>query len=307
MVTRHAKAACLGLVAIVAASCDPAASDSVLESAFQDDPAYERLVEFLAVGPRPAGSEGAKKAAAWLENEAAELGWHVETVEWTESTDSGRMTFRNVVARLGDDDKPFIVLGSHYDTKRLPEIPDFIGANDSGSSTAVLLEIMRILAENQNRLDTTVECVFFDGEECVENYGDRDGLHGSRHHVERLRKTGRIEQCRAMILLDMIGDRDLRLTVPQDSDPKLKRLLFRVADRQGVRQHVGYFRGGTILDDHVPFAQAGIPAINLIDFDFGPNNAYWHTAEDRLENVSASSLGIVGRLTLGMIAELCGD
>ncbi len=290
-------------------SCDPG-DEAVLAGVdgVKGAAAHELLEEFLALGPRVAGTAGAERAADWLFERCRDLGWDAHIDSWRETTVAGRLTFHNVVARLGIEkyEDEFILLGSHFDTKYLPGVPDFQGANDSGSSTAVLLEIMRVLAENQRHLGMGVESVFFDGEECYEKYDEHDGLHGSRRHVERLREEGRLENCRAMILLDMVGDQDLRLTVPADSDPELKRILFGVAERLGVRGHVGYFERGTILDDHTPFAQAGVPVINLIDFEFGPDNGYWHTADDRIEHVSAESLEIVGRLTLGMIAELTG-
>ncbi len=295
---------------VVGAGCstgDGVKSDAFTDSLreYEQDSAFAFLESFLALGPRQAGSEGGRAAAQWLSDKSGELGWNARIVEWRETTPAGDLEFRNVVARLGRDENsgPFIVLGSHYDTKVLPDIPEFIGANDSGSSTAVLLEIMRVLAVYQDKLPFAVECVFFDGEECYENYTDADGLHGSRRYVEELRNSGRIDHCRAMILLDMVGDAELCLTVPVNSDAKLKRMLFRAADKLGFRRHVANFNG-FILDDHVPFLDAGIPAINLIDFNFGPNNSYWHTAADNLNNVSAKSLGVSGRLTLALLGQL---
>src|SRR5690606_35870461 len=134
---------------------------------------------------------------------------------------------------------------------------------------------------------------FFDGEECVHNYGDKDGLHGSKRLAAAMAADGSLKQIRAMVLLDMIGDKDLGITLSTDTPQHLAETLFRVAEAQGIRNRISYFRYGRILDDHVPFAERGVPAINIIDFDYGPNNSFWHTTKDNLDNVSVESLTLV--------------
>lgn len=257
--------------------------------------------EVVELGPRLSNTPGAHKAASYLHERARKLGWNARIDEWTEDTDAGPMTFRNVRATLPGRGREFIMLGSHFDTKYLPDIDHFQGANDSGSSTGLLLALMEIWA--QNPPDITLECVFFDGEESRVAYTGNDGLHGSKRVAARLVKEGRTDRCRAMILMDMIGDRELNVTFPTGATASLVRRAFRIAEAQQTRKYFGYFRGD-ILDDHVPFLRAGIPAINFIDFEFGPGNAYWHTGEDSMDKLSADSLEIVGNVVLALVDEL---
>ena len=263
--------------------------------------------EIVGIGPRPSGSEGARAAARLLARSCRDAGLRSEIDEWEERTDAGDVTFRNVQAVLTGEGEARILLGSHYDTKRLEDVPGFEGANDSASSSALLVELARRLAALRPWTGCTVEFVFFDGEECVEEYGPRDGLHGSRRYAARIRRDGSRELYRAMILLDMVGDKDLRITLPSDSDPALARRVFGIAESLGVRDRFGYFARGTILDDHVPFRRLGIPAIDLIDFVYGPGNAYWHTAEDTLDKLSADSLRIVGDVCLQLVWDLAHE
>ena len=266
--------------------------------------ALERVEGLVGLGPRPAGSPGAKWTAEWIAAFCMECGGRPQISTWGEDTVTGRRTFRNVTVVIPGRRRQRVILGSHYDTKELPGVPGFIGANDSGSSTGLLLEIVRTVAAAERPPPWTLECVFFDGEECQHRYGPRDGLHGSRQHAGQIRVAGRGHDYRAMILLDMVGDRDLSLTLPADTDPGLARLAFACAEALGIRDQIGWFRGGDILDDHVPFADLGLPVINLIDFEYGPGNAWWHTSEDTLDKLSADSLAAVGNLVLELIWRL---
>ena len=267
--------------------------------------AYTRAAEFVAIGPRPSGSEGARRAAAWIAGQSRALGYDTAVDEWQEATTAGEGTFRNVRATLpGPRNAPILLIASHYDTKLLPAYPAFVGANDSGSSTAVLLEVMRVLGQVRPWAGPTLQFLFFDGEECVTAYGPRDGLHGSRHLAAQIASTRAAGRYRAMILLDMIGDRDLRITIPLDTDPELARRLLRLAANQGVADRVSFFLQGGMTDDHTPFQSLGIPSIDLIDFDYGPGNGWWHTDQDTMDELSPDSLAIAGNLCLGLILDL---
>lgn len=266
--------------------------------------ALDYVREFVRIGPRASDTEGARRAARYLQDSARELGWEVFVDTWSEDTDNGEMTFSNVHAVLPGKGEDFVLLGSHYDTKHLPEVPNFVGANDSGSSTGLLLALMEVLAENPPK--HTVECVFFDGEESRVRYTAGDGLHGSRHHVKKLIAENRLERCRALLLMDMVGDRDLDIRFPPSSSAGLVGTAFEIAERQGVREHFGYRTQGDILDDHIPFARQGVRVINFIDFEFGPNNSHWHTKHDTLDKIDAESLEIVGNVVLELTYDLAG-
>ena len=281
-------------------------------AAFDGSLAMAEVEALVGLGPRDSGTEGAARAAAHLAARFTELGLEVEVDTFEDETPMGPTVFRNVIARIpgGGRDGGEIVLGSHYDTKRGIG-PNFVGANDSGSSTGLLLELARVCRQAAEPSDLQADLVFvaFDGEESMVRYGPRDGFHGSRRYVRRLGDAGRTEAVRAMILADMVGDRDLRVTIPRNSTPWLRTLALEAAAEQGVRHLFGLYPGD-IADDHVAFLQAGIPAVNLIDFAYGSapgRNDYWHTEEDTLDKLSADSLEAVGKVMLHMIRALQAD
>ena len=269
----------------------------------------ERLVEF---SPRDAGTPGAKAAAEWLLGRLRSFGVEAGIDEFADATPAGRKTFRNVVGRIPGSNGRWVVLGSHFDT--MPGIPDFRGANDSGSSSGILLETARMLADsarrNGGRLPGPgVLIAFFDGEEGIANYAYGDGLHGSRHFADLLRKPGeyRCELIDAVVVLDMVGDADLEFTVAHNNANRLVRLLLAVAHEQGKREIVRMDRSIDVTDDHQPFLNLGLDAIDLIDFHYGSApglNDYWHTSADNLDHVSVESLETTGNLLYGMLKTL---
>jgi glutaminyl-peptide cyclotransferase len=206
-----------------------------------------------------------------------------------------------VISRVRGRGPGTIVIGCHYDTKG--GIGDeFQGANDSGSGVGVLLELASVFARGP-RVQPDILLVFFDGEECVKEYSEWDGLHGSRHLAARMKAGQDRVPVRAVIVVDMVGDRDLTLTVPAGCSPRLVSMLFAAAREESVRERVSLAAGG-ILDDHAPFLEAGMPAIDLIDFQYGSQpgrNDYWHTPEDRMDRLSPQSLQTVGRMILRMV------
>ena len=301
------------LVVAAVTACSGSVSESVSGARFRMDPAqldeeaaFREVEALVALGPRVANTPGAERAARHLYERLAGLGIEARIDTFEDPIHNETGTFHNVIGVIPGEVPRWIILGSHFDS--LDGIEGFVGANDSGSSSGLLLEIGRVLNEatREGGAHPTFVLAFFDGEEAKVRYGPRDGLHGSRYYVRRLIAEGQVEKVRAMILLDMVGDRDLTLTLPRNVDPDLLRLTFRAAAEEGVRDKFSLFPGA-ILDDHVPFLQAGIPAMNLIDFEFGSApglNDYWHTLEDTMDKISAESLGIVGRVTLRMVQHL---
>ena len=152
-------------------------------------------------------------------------------------------------------------------------------------------------------LPLTLKFVFFDGEEALIDYSENDGFHGSRRCVAELKRNRRLRNCRAMILLDMVGDRDLCLKLPSDTDPVLQSLVLRSARELGYGSHAAS-GGPLMLDDHTAFAKEGVPAVDLIDFSYGPGNLYWHTEGDTIDKISAESLGISAAIALKTIWKL---
>ncbi|QHI68822.1 M28 family metallopeptidase [Tichowtungia aerotolerans] len=288
---------CLELLVI--AGCSPAGS-----SGFDGAKAFAETEELVAIRPRDAGTGGARRAAVHLERKLKEFGLKTKIDTFTEETPDGKRIFNNVLGRLPGKTPRLIVLGSHFDTKSGIS-PDFEGANDSGSSSGVLLELARVLSE-KGPYETEFLVAFFDGEECSREYAPNDGLHGSRRLAQQIAEGGGVPHVEAVIVLDMIGDADLNVTVPRNSSQTLIKELFFAAHEVGTRS-VFSLGKGSILDDHVPFLLAGMPAIDVIDFEFGSApglNDYWHTTEDSMDKLSAGSMQTIGDTVLRMIENL---
>ena len=264
--------------------------------------AWARVQEVIAFGPRPSNSPNAERAATGLAARCQALGYTPETDTWQEETPRGVLTFRNVYAERPGRGSDFVLLVSHYDTKILDAAPLFVGANDSASSTGLLLELMRVL-KTADWAGPTVRFAFVDGEECYRQYSANDGLHGSRRLAGRLQQRGEVRHCRAAIVLDMVGDADLRLTLPTGDDAGLIALARAGARELGGEARVG-LHSGDIRDDQIPFRELGIPSLDLIDFQYGPDNAYWHTAGDTMDKLSPASLQFTGDLTLRLLQRL---
>lgn len=291
-----------GLACLTLAGCGPKPGVAIRPQLFDGNRAYRHVEKLVGYGPRPSGSGALGGAATYISSQLQEFGLTVEEQVFQAQTPRGVVQFRNIVGKTSGRGGPgrVIVLGTHYDTKLFNQFR-FVGANDGGSGVGVLLEMARVAGNQLN-----LWFVFFDGEEAMVDYGPQDGLWGSRSFVEDLKRNQRVDWIKAFILLDMVGDARLNVTIPANSAPALTRRLFDAARAVGYRDYFGY-RDNATLDDHVPFLEAGIPAVDLIDFEFGSApglNDYWHTAQDTLDKISPRSLEIVGRTTLQLIADL---
>lgn len=290
------------LFALLVAACDGGGKEmprTKLWEEFSGANAFQHVERLVSFGPRPPGSPALEKARAYLRAELEALGWTVEAQRFTDNTPRGPVEFVNLIATFKaakGEAVPSFLFCSHYDTK-LFEDATFVGANDGGSSNGVLVELARVLAK-QPELAAQVQLVFFDGEEAYVEFTETDGLYGSRHFAKQLVASGRAKQFRAGILFDMVGDRNLTITLSTDSPVELARGIFASAEALGVRDHFTY-SNGVITDDHTPLNAIGIPVIDLIDFDF----LAWHTPDDTMEQVSAESLAIVGRVALHYFVE----
>lgn len=258
----------------------------------------EKVVE---ISPRVPGTEKSGEFVRFLAEECSKYTASVTVDSFEDKTPVGTVLFQNVVAEIkGENDDEFIVVGSHFDTKIIAGIEIFSGANDGASSTGLLLAMMKAIKESAEIPPVTIRFVFFDGEECYDRYSKTDGLYGSRYYAETLSKSGELSDCKAVIILDMVGDKNLLLGLPGDTDPFLAKLAFSSAKHNNSLSHIAATKT-IILDDHKPFQSKGVPCINLIDFDYGPNNVYWHTSYDSIDKISPDSLKIAGDLALGII------
>ena len=254
----------------------------------------------VAFGNRCAGSPEIRKYAQWISETAAKSNkFKVYSQKFSAPTPRGEVLFENIIAEISGKDADFILVAAHYDIKRFQLLRNFQGANDGASGVAALLGMISALQKHDRLPPCGIRFVFFDGEECMVQYGPADGLHGSRALAREWEKNGTLKQCRAMILLDMIGDRELTLTIPENCTKSLVQMAIRLAGETGFGGKCTEFNA-EILDDHVPFLEKGIPSINLIDFDYGPGNAFWHTEQDSLDKISASSIRTVADFTIGL-------
>jgi glutaminyl-peptide cyclotransferase len=274
------------------------ASETKIWQEFSGEKALTHVQRLVDLGPHPAGSDAIEKARNYIEDELRHSGWQITRQAFTDDTPRGKIHFVNLIARFSNDANtasPSFLFCSHYDTKLFDTIR-FVGANDGGSSTGLLLELARVLGHHAN-IARNVELVFFDGEEAYENFSETDGLYGSRFFAKQLQSEG-AKKIRGGILFDMVGDRSLGITLPADSPAAMARDVFAAAEALKLRKYFSYL-DRDMIDDHTPLNATGIPTIDIIDFDY----PWWHTADDTMDKITAQSLQIVGSVALYYLAE----
>jgi Zn-dependent M28 family amino/carboxypeptidase len=253
--------------------------------------------EIVAFGRRTPGSEGMRKQQAYIKQKLK--GDTVEEDSFTADTPVGKFEMKNLIAKYPGTTNDIIVIASHYDT--LSSVKNFVGANDGGSSTALLLELANHL--RGKRTGPEVWLVWFDGEEAFRQWTDTDSTYGSRHLAAKWKADGTAKRVKAFLLLDMVGDADLSIDKDQNSTEWLSNLVYDSAKKLAVQSHF-YTRGTAIDDDHIPFAKIGVPVVDIIDLDYGYANAFWHTPNDTIDKLSANSLQIVGDVVLETVRAL---
>jgi glutaminyl-peptide cyclotransferase len=289
----------LSLVLIVCACQSRAAEAPKIWDEFSGEKAFAQVQRLVDFGPRSAGSKALEQSRDYIEDQLRRSGWQVTRQAFSDDSPRGKIQFVNLIAQFSGEKKaaaPSFLLCSHYDTKMFDAI-QFVGANDGGSSTGLLLELARVIGQHPN-LARKIELVFFDGEEAFVQFSEADGLYGSRYFAKQLQSGGG-KQFRAGILFDMVGDRSLDITLPADSPPEMARDIFAAAEALKSRSYFTYLDRG-MTDDHTPLNAIGIPTIDIIDFDF----PWWHTADDTIDKISAQSLQIVGSVALYYLSEL---
>jgi hypothetical protein len=284
------------LFSTLGAESSPARQTKLWEE-FSGEKALAHVQRLVDLGPRPPGSDALEKSRDYIDNQLRLAGWQVTRQAFTDDTPRGKVRFVNLIARFPGQAKtaPSFLLCSHYDTKTFDAIR-FVGANDSGSSTGLLLELASVLGQHPN-LAAKIELVFFDGEEAYEKFSETDGLYGSRYFAKQLGRGGP-KQFRGGLLFDMVGDRSLDVTLPADSPAEMARDIFASAEALKLRSYFTYL-DRELIDDHTPLNAIGVPTLDVIDFDF----AWWHTADDTIDKLSAQSLQIVGSVAAYYLSE----
>ncbi|HJX82561.1 MAG TPA: M28 family peptidase [Candidatus Udaeobacter sp.] len=283
-------------VSVVCADASHAAETKIWQE-ISGEKAFAHVQRLVDFGPRPSGSEAIEKSRNYIEDQLRRSGWQVKRQVFIDDTPRGKVQFVNLIAQFPGQGNaaPSFLLCSHYDTKTFDAIK-FVGANDAGSSTGLLLELARVIGQHPN-LAAKIELVFFDGEEAYDRFSETDGLYGSRYFARQLPGSS-AKQFRGGILFDMVGDRSLDVTLPVDSPPEIAKDIFAAAQALKLRSYFTYL-DREMIDDHSPLNAIGIPTIDVIDFDY----PWWHTAGDTIDKISPKSLQIVGSVALYYLSE----
>jgi Zn-dependent M28 family amino/carboxypeptidase len=267
---------------------------------FDSARAFTHLKAMVDFGPRPSGSDALRQTRAYITRQIAAMGLTVQEQAFTATTPNGPVDMVNLIVTLPGKRPERILFTGHYDTKLFTDIK-FVGASDGASSGAFLIELVQALKDQPREF--TYEFVWFDGEEAVGAWNlNTDSTYGSRFYVQQATKAGALSTIKALILVDMIGNKNLRIERDSYSAGWLNAIVWGAAKKLGKKQFAEIET--TIEDDHVHFVKAGIPSIDIIDLNKYIDDGHWHTASDTLANVSAASLGVVGDVLLAALPEI---
>jgi len=282
----------------IRADAAPPASQS---GGFDGAAAYDFTAKLVAFGPRPPGSAAIHKTQDYIRSELQGFGCTVEEDSFNAQTPIGTLSMKNIVAKIPGTGPGILLLLTHYDTKRLD---NFVGAEDAGSSTGLMLEMARLLCGGPKQRNA-VWIAFLDGEETQASFewSNVDSLYGSRELAARLAVSGDLKRVRAVILADMIGQKNLHVLRETGSSKWLTDLVWHTAARLGYGD-IFLAQESEVTDDHEPFIRRGVSAIDIIDLSDYTNLGYWHTTEDTLDKISPRSLAIVGHVILESVNEL---
>jgi len=272
--------------------------DSGPPPTFDGERAMQYTKEIVKYGPRPLGSASHKKVEDYIVGHLK--GDQVEDDIFTADTPAGKFPVHNIVAKYPGSKDGIILVASHYDTNYPLRDTPYVGANDGASSSAVLLELANQL-RGKPRDGYSVWLVWDDAEEAMKPESDMpfmdDSLYGIAHLAEKWQADGTLKRVKAFLLADMIGDSDLNIDRDTNSTPWLENVVYEAATRLGYQSHF-FARNNQVSDDHLPFVKRGVPCADLIDFDYGYNNVFWHTPQDTPDKLSPNSLKIVGSVVL---------
>ncbi len=276
------------------------ASPATPSFSFQGSIAFADTKRAVSFGERPSGSVANKKLREWILSEVRPLGGEVTEDSFQGQTPGGPVPMVNVIVRFSGTSGRAIAVTGHYDTKKIAMV-HFVGANDGGSSTGFLIELAHVVAKTPHRDDIYI--VFFDGEEAVAEWTDRDSTYGSRHLAAKWASDGTLSHLKALINVDMIGDKDLDVMNDGNSNGALVQQMLTIADKLGYGKFF-HKEKQAIEDDHIPFAESGVNVLDIIDFTYGPDNAYWHNAQDTMDKLGEHSFQVVGDVVVGLLNSL---
>ena len=274
----------------------PTPPPAVPDVTFDSTRAFEHLKKLVEIGPRPAGSPGIEKTRDYIRKQLQAIGLTPTEQAFEANTPVGAVKMVNISATIPGAGAGRIIFAGHYDTKLFKEFT-FVGANDAGSSTAFLLELARVLKDRKNAVP--IEILFLDGEEAFGEWTTGNTF-GSQHYVAAAQKAGTLKDIKALILVDMIADRELAFKRESNSTPWLTDAIWSAARRLNRPEFLA--ESTPVEDDHLPFLAAGVPAVDIIDLDYpDASMRYWHTADDTLDKVSPKGLQVVGDVLLAAL------
>ena len=268
---------------------------------FDGKRAYDQVAKQVSYGPRPAGSPALAKLQDYLETELKSYGCTVETDSFSADTPAGRLPMKNLLVKIPGEKSGIILLGTHYDTKRLD---NFVGADDAGSSTGVMLELARLICK-QPPQKYAVWIAFFDGEEAVNpQWKDPDNRYGSRQMAAKLAQSGDLPKIKAFILVDLVGGQNPHFLRDGESTKWLRDFVWDVAGRLGYGNIFGSAPTNFGGDDHYSFTARNVPSVDIMDLDTQNDVPYWHTTQDTLDKISPKTLAMVGHVVLESVKQL---
>jgi glutaminyl-peptide cyclotransferase len=278
-----------------------AAPPAAQTGGFDGTKAYDQVAKLVAFGPHPPASDAIHAVQTYIHSQLESYGCAVDEDDFNAQTELGTLAMKNIVAKIPGTGQGIILLLTHYDTKR---VENFVGAEDAGSSTGLMLEMARILCGRPKQTNA-VWIAFLDGEETQAHFDwvDSDSVYGSREMAARLALSGDAKRVRAAILADMVGQYNLRIDRETYSTKWLTDLIWRTAASLGY-QDIFVSQQSQIEDDHQPFLKRGIPAVDIIDLQGYIDPGYWHTAQDTLDKISPRNLAIVGHVILETVNQL---
>jgi len=267
---------------------------------FDGKRAFALVAKQVGFGPRPSGSAAIGQLQEYIQSELTSYGCKVDVDLFSADTPAGRLPMKNIVAKIPGDKPGIIMLATHYDTALLP---NFVGADDGGSSTGVMLELARLLCSKHGAYQVWI--TFFDGEEAMKHWSDTDSRYGSRQMAAKLAMSGDLPKIKAFLLADIVGTHTPHFKREADSTKWLVDLVWDVAKKLGYG-NIFLDQSLEVADDHDPFLKRKVPAVDVIDLENYPggNLYYWHTPEDTLDKVSAKSLAITGHVFLESVKQL---
>jgi Zn-dependent M28 family amino/carboxypeptidase len=263
---------------------------------FDGKAAYEHVAKIVSYGPRPSGSQALAQTQDYILSQLQSYGCTVETDAFTAQTPAGPIAMKNILVKIQGNRPGIILLGTHYDTLKKE---NFIGADDGGSSTGLMMEMARLLCAKRGRYSVWI--AFFDGEEAVQQWSDTDSRYGSREMAAKMAIAGDLPRIKAFLLADIVGGKNARIPRESNSSKTLVDLIYSTAVKLGYGS-LFVNEDSVAEDDHDSFLNRKVPSADVIAYF--ANNGYWHTPLDNMEQISAKTLGQVGHVFVEVVKAL---